>query len=140
MAYFFGNCNMQLEVVHSIKELLSKAGEAEPQQAIDYYQQVIKQDHLNEFAYDRLMILYRKLQDYKNEISTINLGIKAFEKYYKSRQTKSKKVIELSQKLNKSVGLTDKKGNMTYEPEPIAKWRNRMGIAEKKLKKQLAKG
>ena len=130
---------MELEVVHSIKDLLSHARYADDQEAIHAYEQVIKQDPLNELAYDRLMILYRKLKDYKKEVALINKAVKAYEKYYKSRQSRSKKVLELSEKLSKSVGLTDKKGNSLYEPEPIAKWKKRLLTAEQKLQKQSIK-
>jgi len=79
------------------------------------------------------MIVYRKLKDYKRELELIDRGIKAYEDYYKSNVKKSKKVIELSSKLAKSVGLIDKKGNTTYDPEPIGKWKKRRLTVVKRL-------
>jgi DNA-binding SARP family transcriptional activator len=91
--------------------------------AIKDYEEAIKKDPLAEKAYNRLMILYRKEKDYKNELRTIVTGIKAFENFYKSKKTGSKKIAELSKKLNKAFGFTDKKGNTVYDAEPIARWK-----------------
>ena len=45
------------------------------------------------------MILYRKEKDYKQELSIINPGIEAFEKFYKTQSGKpSKKISEISEK------------------------------------------
>lgn len=96
--------------------------------------QLLKKDHLQDEAYDRLMIVYRKLKDYRKELAVIDRGIKAFENYYYSKVSKSKKVDEISNKLAKSIGLIDKKGNSTYDPEPIDKWKKRRMVVEKRLK------
>ena len=120
------------------KDLLEKAKEAEAaqefEQAASIYEQILKQDNLKDEAYDRLMIVYRKLKDYKKELEVIDRGIKVFEDFYNSKVTKSKKVIEISNKLAKSFGLIDKKGNHIYDPEPIGKWKRRRLVVEKKLK------
>ncbi len=80
------------------------------------------------------MIMYRKLKDYKKELAVIDRGIKAFEDFYGSKVSKSKKAAEISNKLAKSLGLIDKKGNSTYDPEPIGKWKKRRLVVEKRLK------
>jgi hypothetical protein len=123
----------------SIKEIMSLAGEAEATKnnslAIGLYTVAIKKDRLNTYAYDRLMKILRQLKDYKKELAVINKGIKAYEQFYKSKMKKrSGKVTEISQKLNRSFGLTDKKGNNLYDPEPIARWKKRKINVEKKLK------
>ncbi len=50
--------------LEAIKEILTEAKSAEQSQQFDVaetlYRQVIQQDALNEFAYDRLIIIYRK--------------------------------------------------------------------------------
>jgi hypothetical protein len=82
------------------------------------------------------MILYRREKNYKKELSVINAGIKTFEKFYKSRLGKpSKKISEISKKLNKAFHLVDKKGNSLYAPEPIDRWQKRRGVVEKKMEK-----
>ena len=123
----------------SIKELISKAGEAEATKnnslALGLYNKAIKKDRLNIYAYDRLMKILRQLKDYKKELAVIDKGIKAYEQLYKSKMKKrSGKISEISQKLNRSFGLTDKKGNNIYDPEPIARWKKRKINVEKKLK------
>jgi len=125
--------------VFTIKEYIKEAGEAEEKEnisrAVKDYEEAIQKDPLAEKAYDRLMILYRKEKDYKNELRLINSGIKAFEEFYRSRKSGSKKIAEISKKLNKSFGLTDKKGNAVYDPEPIARWKKRRGMVEKRIKR-----
>ena len=118
-------------------ELLEKASEAETredwEEAAKLYEKVIKKDQLEEFAYNRLFISYRKLGEYKKELDAIDAGIEAFEKFYAShRPKKTGKVSTISNKLNKSLGLTDKKGNSLYDPEPIGKWKRRKAVVEKK--------
>ncbi len=82
------------------------------------------------------MKLYRKSKDYKKELAIINKALKAYRAYYKTQQPAySKKIDELSARLNISLGLTDKKGSSLYEPEPLGKWNKRKIIVEKKLDK-----
>ena len=129
---------MALEAITTVKDLMNKGEQAEAEQdyftAAEVYENAIKADPLAEQAYDRLMIVYRKLKEYKKELQVINKGIKAYEQFYKSRASKSKKIAELSNKLNLSVGLSDKKGNIIYQPEPINKWKKRKLVVEKKIK------
>jgi len=125
--------------VVSLKKTIEEAQEAEEKKdvalAIKDYEEAIAKDPLSEKAYDRLMILYRKEKDYKSELKLINAGIKAFESFYRSRKSGSKKIAEISKKLNKSFGFTDKKGNALYDPEPIARWKKRKVTVEKRVKK-----
>jgi tetratricopeptide (TPR) repeat protein len=120
------------------KDLIAKAKEVEESQefgqAAEIYEQVLKKDTLEDEAYDRLMIVYRKLKEYEKELAVIDRGIAAFEEFYQSKVSKSKKVIEISNKLAKSFGLIDKKGNSTYDPEPIGKWKKRRLVVEMKMK------
>ena len=128
-----------IETESSINDLTAKAAEAEksnPALAIELYNRILKTDPLQTRAYDRLMILYRQEKNYKKELSTINSGIKTFEKFYKEQLGKpSKKISEISQKLNKAFHLVDKKGNSLYTPEPIGRWQKRKQTVEKKLEK-----
>ena len=124
--------------VLSIKKTIEEADVKEKDDvplAIKDYEEAIQKDPLLEKAYDRLMILYRKEKNYKAELKLINSGIKAFENFYKSKKTGSKKIAEISKKLNRSFGFTDKKGNAVYDPEPIARWKKRKVTVEKRIKK-----
>lgn len=123
----------------SLNELTTKANEIEnsdPSSAIELYNQILKKDPLQTYAYDRLMILYRQEKNYKKELSIINSGIKTFQKFYKTKSGKpSKKISEISEKLNKAFHLVDKKGISLYNPEPIGRWQKRKEVAEKKMEK-----
>jgi hypothetical protein len=128
-----------IETESSINDLTANAAEAEksnPALAIELYNRILKKDPLQTHAYDRLMILYRQEKNYKKELSTINSGIKTFEKFYKDQLGKpSKKISEISQKLNKAFHLVDKKGNSLYAPKPIGRWEKRKQRVEKKIEK-----
>jgi two-component SAPR family response regulator len=121
------------------KELIADAKSAEedgqPEQAAELYDQALQQDGLNEYAYNRLMIIYRKLKDKKKELQIINIAIKAYEDFYASKKHTSKSITTISNKLNKSFGLTDKKGLAIYTPEPIATWQKRKELLERRKKK-----
>jgi hypothetical protein len=84
------------------------------------------------------MIIYRKLKRYRDELRIINKGIKVFEDVYKKpaarKGGKQEKLATLSNAFMKSAGLKDKKGNLVYVPEPIARWTKRKAVVEKKLK------
>ncbi len=129
----------EIENGASINELTSQAMEAEktdPSSAIEIYNRILKTDPLQIPAYDRLMIIYRQEKNYKKELSVINSGIKTFEKFYKEQCVKrSKKITEISEKLNKAFHLVDKKGNALYNPEPIDRWQRRRETVEKKMGK-----
>jgi len=122
----------------SLKAIISKAAEAEAAEdytsAIELYNKAIKTDPLNVYAYDRLMKIFRLSKNYKKELAIINSGIRAYEGFYKKLKTKSKKVRDLSEKLNKSIGLVNKKGDNLYDPEPIARWKKRKMNVMKKVK------
>lgn len=132
---------MAFEAISTVKDLIRMAQDAEsnqqPEQAIELYKKAVKEDSVNEYAYDRLFVIYRKLKQYKEEAKAIKAGIKAFENLYKkkSKFSRSKKVTEISNALLKSTGLADKKGNHLYDPEPIGKWKKRLIIVEKKATK-----
>jgi hypothetical protein len=123
-------------------EIREKAREAETEgnmeEAATFYEQLLKQNKADEFPFDRLMIIYRKLKQYKDELRVINKGIKVFEDFYKKpagrKSVKQEKLTTLSNAFMKSAGLKDKKGNLVYVPEPISRWMKRKGVVEKKLK------
>jgi len=126
---------------NSEKEILQQAYEAEAEedfeQAIKLYKEEIKRHPLKDHAYDRLMIIYRKMKRYKDELQVVNKGIKAFEAYFRKKSDKlssrHKKLARLSMALIKSTGLGER--NHEYFPEPLNKWRKRKEVIEKRLKK-----
>jgi len=122
-------------------ELFAAAKEKEAagewKEAIALYEKLIKLHPLEEKAYDRLMIAYRKLKEPRKELNAIKAGIDAFEELYKkSKKTPDKKVIQISRALQKATGLLDRKGESLYRPEPIGRWLKRKAVVEKQLKKK----
>ncbi len=102
------------------------------------YTKQIKQKAFNAFAYTRLMVIYRKLNRYKEELEIINKGLQHFKEHHTKQsalKVSNTAIKKLSNSLNKSLGLTDKKGNFLYEPEPLLTWKKRKITVEKKLKK-----
>jgi tetratricopeptide (TPR) repeat protein len=134
---------MSLHVSKSYNELVTEAKDAEEnsdlETAAKLLERAIKVEPLEEFAYNRLMIIYRKLYQYENELRVIDKGITNFENFYKKKKDKllkkHKAAEQLSKSLAKSLGLTDKKGNEIYHTEPIDKWMKRKVVVEKKLGK-----
>ena len=124
----------------SVSDLLSQAEEARKNNdnalAIKLYRQVLKIDPMQIPAYDALMKIYRKEKAYKKELGIINAGIKVYEKYYEKHSGKHNKEVDaLSAKLNRSLGLVDKKGTKVYNPQPIGRWQKRKETVNKKLEK-----
>lgn len=116
----------------------ARGGESreEVAKAIAFYEKQVKQNPLNEEAYRRMMIIYRRQKNYRKELGVIRAGIKAFENLYKPSVSvlKNKKVAALSKALLRSTGLADKKGNPLYQKEPIGSWTRRKLVVEKKLR------
>lgn len=137
-----------LKIVHSNKDLpLSRhelfahakdreaAGEWKEASAI--YEKLLGMHSLEEKAYDRLMIVYRKLKEPGKELKTIKAGIAAFEELYKrDKKTPDRKIIQISRALQKATGLLDRNGDSLYRPEPIGRWSKRKTVVEKLLKKK----
>jgi tetratricopeptide (TPR) repeat protein len=133
----------------SVNELMEKATGYEADKdyhaAISVYQALLKKQPLHEKAYTRLMILYRKLRDYGAEAKTIHDAIARFQEEAGGRKNKpgvvkpAGKIEKLSLSLGKLTGLIDKKGKSVYDPEPIASWKKRLILVNKKKKSSLSK-
>ena len=121
-----------------LKEARLQELDGKPEDAIKSYNQVISKDPLQVGAYNRLMILYRKLKDYKKELAVIKQAIAAYEKDIKKDQLSWKKAntksAKLSLSLAKSMGLLNDKGLPVYEDPQILTWRKRQETVQKKIK------
>lgn len=132
---------MALHVAKSYHELILEAKDAEEnnelEKAAKIYERTIKAEPHEELPYNRLMVIYRKLTLYEDELKTIKKGIAAFEELYQKKSErllgKNKSVERLSNALAKSLGQKGKKTETTYYPEPIPKWMKRQKVVEKKL-------
>lgn len=125
---------MNLELVQEVKqaEELEKQGRLE--EAAGLYEAAIRSKPHDELPYQRLMIIYRKLKQSKDELRVIKAGLSVFESIY-HKKSRNKKLTALSNALMKSAGLSNSKGQPVYYPEPINKWRKRLELLQKKLKK-----
>lgn len=132
---------MALYVAKSYHELMKEAKEAEGnnelEKAAKIYEKAIKAEPHEEQPYHRLMIVYRKLTWYEEELKIIKKGIAAFEEMHRKKTERllgrNQTAARLSNALAKSLG---QKGKMTaplYFPEPIPKWLKRQKAVEKKL-------
>lgn len=123
----------------SIADLLQKAREAE--RAADWpgaerrYHLVLKREGSHLQAFQRLMIVYRKQKMYRQELAIINKAIAAYTKLYEPRAAHNKKVQSLSARINKAFGMTDRRGRSLYEPGPVAVWKKRKALVEKRMSK-----
>jgi len=132
---------MALHVVKSYNELMTEAKEAEEnnelEKAAKIYERAIRMEPHEEQPYCRLMIIYRKLTWYEDELKIIRKGISAFEELYQKKSErligKSQSLARLSNALAKSLGQKGKKTELLYFPEPIPKWMKRQKVVEKKL-------
>ena len=107
---------------------------------IAFYEEQAKAGAIDPFYYDRLMIYYRKHKEYKKELNLINKALKIFADHFKKQAeavltvAKSKAAIKrLSEKINRSAGLVDKKGNPHYTPEPLLRWMKRKKTVQEKI-------
>lgn len=132
---------MALHVARSYNELIREAKEAEEnnelEKAAKVYERAIRLDPHEEQPYNRLMIVYRKLTWYQDELNTIKKGIAAFEEWHRQKSErllgKNRSAARLSNALAKSLGQKGKKTEPLYYPEPIPKWMKRQKMVEKKL-------
>ena len=135
---------MALEIARTYDELIKLGKEAETSndysKASKYYEKAIKLEPHAEFAYNRLMVIFRKTKDYESELKTIQKGIETFESYNEKKARRifgrDSKAIQISNSLAKSLGLKDKKGKNLIHPEPIGKWIKRAETVKKKLQKK----
>jgi tetratricopeptide (TPR) repeat protein len=121
-----------------IEEARNVEAEGELEKAASIYEQAIRQHPMDEFPYNRLMIIYRKFRQPKNEFRVINKALDVFTDYYDKKlkpYTSNTKVGQLSKALLKSVTGSAKKTSYTSYPEPIPRWTLRKKVVEKKLDK-----
>lgn len=106
--------------------------------AIRFYEQNIREDYADKFAFERLMIIYRKQKEYKDELRVIKRGIDVFQQSFKNRvkQSLSKRVGDrkLEQLSNAILKISGQKKEELSFPDPVGKWLKRKEVVEKKIK------
>ncbi len=129
--------------ITSIKDLLEQAQQLEAEsrlpEAAAHYSKAISADPLNTFAYNRLMIIFRKQKEYRKELTVINKAIKTYEDSLRQEQQawlkNNRKMARLSKALAHSLGLIDPKGKPLHEDRMVSSWRKRRELVMGKLKK-----
>jgi tetratricopeptide (TPR) repeat protein len=131
------NYRLALKIDSRNKEARQAEHDDDPGEAIKLYEQNVKEDYADDFAFERLMILYRKQKRYKDELRIVNRAIDVFEESLKThlhdslaRHTHGKKLEQISKAIIKKSGLQKEEFHF---PDPIDKWMKRKAIVEKKL-------
>jgi tetratricopeptide (TPR) repeat protein len=132
------NYRLALKVEERNNEARQAEQAGQLQKAVKLYEQNIKEEYADEYAFERLMIIYRKQKEYKDELRVINRGIDLFEQSLKehlkqtlSRHIDGKKLETLSNAILKKTGSK----TQPHFPDPIDKWMKRREIVEQKLEK-----
>ena len=133
------NYRLALKIEQRNKDAQGAEQDNHIDKAIQLYEQNIKENYADEFAFERLMILYRKEKEYKEELRVIRRGIEVFKQSMKehlkhslSRHVDSKKLEQLSNAILKKTG--SKKPEVHF-PDPVDKWIKREEIVKQKLHK-----
>ena len=117
-----------------------QAGEASA--AAKIYSQALKNDPMDDIAYNRLMVYYRRQKDYKMELKIIQTAIAAHLRHAQETGQqwlkKNKKTARTAKALVKSLGLVDRKGLPKLETRQLATWRKRMTVVRKRMKQTTA--
>ena len=127
-----------LKIEERNKTAMQAEREEDVNKAIRFYEQNIREDHADKFAFERLMVIYRKDKEYKNELRVIKRGIEVFQKKFKervkhslARRVSDKKLEQLS---NAIIKISGQKKEELHFPDPVDKWLKRKEIVEKKLR------
>jgi tetratricopeptide (TPR) repeat protein len=128
-----------MHVANHYTEYLEQAKAVEDggdlEKAATLYEHAIRQEPFEEHPYNRLMILYRKLKQPKDELRIINKALEVFQLHYDEKAAHfsgKDKLGQLSKALLKSLTGSSKKTSYTHYPEPIPKWTRRKKLLEKK--------
>ncbi|MDN3656175.1 hypothetical protein QWZ08_11090 [Ferruginibacter paludis] len=104
------------------------------QQAVKMYELLLKSAPSDMYIIERLMILYRKLKNFKKELLCIDKAIQIYEAKYTAGHQHNANVTGLSKKLNLMLGHTDRKGNSLLILPEVAKLKKRRDTALKGMK------
>jgi len=121
-----------------LKQARAVEAEGEPEKAAAIYEQAVKQNPFEELPYNRLMVIYRKLKQPKDELKIIIKALDVFQSHYDQKKAQFSgrdNIGQLSKALLKSVTGSSKKTSYTRYPEPIHKWTLRKKAVQKKLEK-----
>jgi tetratricopeptide (TPR) repeat protein len=131
------NYRLALKIDARNKEARQAEQDDDLGEAVKLYEQNVKEDYADDFAFERLMILYRKQKRYKDELRIVNRAIEVFEQSLNThlfdslaRHADGKKLEQISKAIMKKSGLQQEEAHF---PDPIDKWIKRKAVVEKKL-------
>lgn len=118
----------------------------QPALAIRLYEKELGKGHNNLLPYERLMVLYRRQKNFREELHVLNraidflqLKLATHQKELFSHKPGRNKLLSKSRALAQKIGLLSKKGDHLLLPQPLEKWINRKKIVQKKIKAQSKK-
>jgi tetratricopeptide (TPR) repeat protein len=104
-------------------------------EAADTYQKMFDQDPKDLVTMRQLLILYRKLKEYRKELTVINAVLAAQESYVKERQgewmTGHPRAAKAARSLLKSL---EAKGEKVHDDPQVAALKKRKEMVKKKMK------
>jgi tetratricopeptide (TPR) repeat protein len=133
---------MALRVARHYTELVRLARhaeqEGEAEKAIELYELAVRQKPVEALPYQRLMILYRKFKQPKEELKVVSRALAVFLDHYEEKKGKVLKDPAVARASKALFHALNGKKTMTpsWYPEPIPKWTKRKEALEKKLSKQ----
>lgn len=107
--------------------------QSHPSELVLLYEKALKADPGNEQILTRLVVNYRKLKDYKNELKYIGLLIKTHQDYYIHRNNAGRSVNMISKKLNIALGRISRAGKELFVPDAIKKLEKRKELVIRRL-------
>lgn len=103
------------------------------------YEKIVAGNPLDEIAIQRLLVIYRKLKQYRKEMQLLNASIKANTAKAKEMQNtwskKHPKAARASRSLLQSLSGKKLTAAPAYEEKMITTWRKRKENLAKKMKK-----
>lgn len=115
--------------------------------AIKLYEKQIARGYNDTLPYERLLVLYRKQKNYREELHVLNRGIALLQQQLTDHQKElfakkpqRNKLLRQSRALAQKMGLLDKKGDHILLPQPLEKWMNRRKNVQKRIKAQAKQG
>jgi tetratricopeptide (TPR) repeat protein len=98
------------------------------------YEKLLKHSSKKLKILERLLVLYRKLNDVNKEVEHIDAAIKIYGQQYPDKKSSDRKLATISKQLNNLLGHTDKKGKNMLVPPEILKLELRKERLLKKVK------
>jgi tetratricopeptide (TPR) repeat protein len=98
------------------------------------YEKLLKHSSKKLKILERLLVLYRKLNDVDKEVEHIDAAIKIYGQQYPDKKSSDRKLATISKQLNNLLGHTDKKGKNMLVPPEILKLEQRKERLLKKVK------